>query len=671
MIKQISIFLIFICAQIIFAQNQTPIYSSQNKKAIKAFDAAINFYGNNNKLKALEAVADALDKDPNFIEPYTLRAQINAEKSDFKTAIDDYNKTISINPNFNNLVYYSIGTCYYYIGDYTNAEKHLQHYITHQPRQIELEDKSKKYILDCAFAAEAVKHPVPFAPKNLGVNINSPFYEYFPSITADGKTLIFTRNGRTGNGDGNAFDTEEDFYQAKKITPTLREPQGTGISKNDEWTMAAPVKGLNSKSNEGAPSIAANGQFIFFAACADINGKYLENQKGFGSCDIFYAQKVGNNWGKPVNVGPPICTGNWESQPSFSSDGKTLYFVRGKLIDGMPKQQDIYVSEIGEDGRFTTPVRLNDNINTPDREEAVYIHPDNQTLYFTSDGRPGMGDLDIYFSRKQTDGTWGKAINIGYPINTFNTESGLLVAPDGKTAYFTSDRKEGFGGLDIYEFDLPEAAKPMPITYAKGLVFNAKTKAPLDAYFELIDLNTGKTMITSYADQSTGEFLLTLNTSNNYALNVSKKGYIFYSDNFSLKDKTTSFDKPFELKVPLMPIDTGNSVVLKNVFFENNKFDLKPESKIELNKVAAFLKTNPTVKIELGGHTDNIGDKKTNKLLSENRAKAVLSYLVTESKIEATRLSFKGYADAKPLAKNDTEDNKALNRRTEFKIVGK
>jgi outer membrane protein OmpA-like peptidoglycan-associated protein len=662
MIKQISIFLIFFCAQIISAQNQTPIYSSQNKKAIKAFEEAINFYSNSDDAKALILIEEALNKDPNFIEPYTLRAQINSEKSDFKSAITDYNKAINLNPNFNNLVYFSLGNCNYLTGDYANAELNLNHYIAHQPRQMELEDKAKKYLLDCAFAKEALKKPVPFTPKNLGVNINSPFYEYFPSITADGKTLIFTRNGRTGNGDGNAFDTEEDFYQAKK--------SGTSNTLS-EWTMAAPVKGLNSKSNEGAPSIAANGQFIFFAACPDMNGKYLEDKKGFGSCDIFYAQKIGSNWTKPVNVGPPISTGNWESQPSFSSDGKTLYFVRGKLTKEGVKQQDIFVSEISEDGKFKEPMRLSDNINTPDREEAVYIHPDNQTLYFTSDGRPGMGDLDIYFSRKQADGTWGKATNIGYPINTFNTESGLLVAPDGKTAYFTSDRKEGLGGLDIYEFDLPEAAKPMPIIYAKGLVFNAKTKAPLDAYFELIDLNTGKTMITSYADQSTGEFLLTLNASSNYALNVSKKGYIFYSDNFSLKNKTTSFDKPFELKVPLMPIDTGNSVVLKNVFFENNKFDLKPESKIELNKVAAFLKTNPTVKIELGGHTDNIGDKKTNKLLSENRAKAVLNYLVTESKIEATRLSFKGYADAKPLAKNDTEDNKALNRRTEFKIVGK
>ncbi len=650
------------CAQIIFAQKQTPIYSSQNKKAIKAFEEAINYYANNDDVKALDAIEEALNKDPNFIEPYTLRAQINSEKSDFKIAIEDYNKAISINPNFNNLVYFNLGNCYYLTGDYTNAEKNLQRYVTNQPKQIELEDKAKKYLSDCAFANEALKQPVPFAPKNLGVNINSPYYEYFPSITADGKTLIFTRNGRTGNGAGNAFDSEEDFYQSKKVI---------SADGNTEWSLSAPVKGLNSKSNEGAPSIAANGQYIFFAACPDMNGKYLEDKKGFGSCDIFYAQKIGNNWTKPVNVGPPVCTGNWESQPSFSSDGKTLYFVRGKMTREGIKQQDIFMSEIGEDGQFKEPVRLNENVNTPDREEAVYIHPDNQTLYFTSDGRPGMGDLDIYYSRRQADGTWGKAVNIGYPINTFNTESGLLVSPNGKTAYFTSDRKEGFGGLDIYEFDLPEAAKPQNITYAKGIVFNAKTKAPLDAYFELIDLNTGKTMITSYADQSNGEFLLTLNTTSNYALNVSKKGYLFYSDNFSLKNKIASFEKPFELKVPLQPIDTGNTVVLKNVFFDLNKFDLKPESKIELNKVAAFLKANPTVKIELGGHTDNIGDKKANKLLSENRAKAVLNYLINDAKIEAIRLTAKGYADAKPLAKNDTEENKALNRRTEFKILSK
>ncbi len=656
--KPLNILFFLFLTHFLTAQPQTPIYSTQNKKAIRAFETAVDFYGiKNDYQKALESIAEALSKDPNFIEPYTLRAQINSEAGEFKAAIIDFNKALAINPNFSNLIYFNLGNCYYLIGDYENAEATLQHYLTHEPRQIELEDRAKKYSIDCAFAKTALKNPVPFVPKNLGININSPFYEYFPSITADGKTLIFTRNSRTGSGNGNPFDSEEDFYMSR--------------FNIGEWSMASPVSGLNSKSNEGAPSIAANGQFIFFAACPDINGKYLEDKKGFGSCDIFYAQKIGDKWSKPINVGPPVSTGNWESQPSFSSDGKTLYFVRGKMTREGIKQQDIYWSEIGEDGKFKTPIRLDNNINTPDREEAVYIHPDNQTLYFTSDGRPGMGDLDIYFSRRQADGTWGKAENIGFPINTFNTESGLLVSPDGKKAYFTSDRKEGLGGLDIYEFDLPETAKPKPITYAKGKAFNAKTKAPLDAYFELIDLNTGKIMITSYADQTTGEFLLTLNAASNYALNASKKGYLFYSDNFSLKDKNTSFEKPFELKVPLMPIDTGNSVVLKNVFFENNQFELKAESKIELNKLAAFLKSNPTVKIELGGHTDNVGDKKANKLLSENRAKAVLNYLMKESKIDAARLSFKGYAETKPLAKNDTEDNKALNRRTEFKIVGK
>jgi outer membrane protein OmpA-like peptidoglycan-associated protein/tetratricopeptide (TPR) repeat protein len=639
------------------AQDKPNLYSTQNKKAIKAFEMAVDMYSNGKDKDALKYINESLEKDAKFIEPYTLRAQIASEQSDFESAIKDYEEAININPSFNNLVYFNLGNCYYLSGQYAKAEPVLNYYISHQPRITELEDRAKKYLLDCAFAQKAMQSPVPFNPKNMGTNINSPYYEYFPSITADGTTLIFTRNNRIGDGNGSAFDMEEDFYQSKKV--------------EGQWTMAEPIKSLNSKANEGAPSIAANGQYLFFAACADINNKYLVDQKGLGSCDIFYAQKIGKTWGKPVNVGPPINTKDWESQPSFSSDGKTLYFVRGKMTREGIQQQDIYVSTIDEDGAFTEPVRLNNNINSPGREEAVYIHPDNQTLYFTSDGRPGMGDLDIYYSRKQSDGNWGPATNIGYPINTYNTESALLVSPDGKKAYFTSDRKEGLGGLDLYEFDLPESARPQPITYAKGLVFDAKTKAPLDAYFELIDLSSAKVILTSFADQSDGSFLLTLNTNQNYALNVSKKGYLFYSENFSLKNKATDFSKPFEIKIPLQPIDTGNIVVLKNVFFETNQFVLQPESKAELNKVAAFLKNNPNIKIELGGHTDNVGDKKKNLELSSNRAKAVFDYLTNDQKIDAKRLSFKGYADSRPVAKNDTEVNKALNRRTEFKIIAK
>jgi len=281
-----------------------------------------------------------------------------------------------------------------------------------------------------------------------------------------------------------------------------------------------------------------------------------------------------------------------------------------------------------------------------------------------------MGGLDIFMSKRQPDGEWGQAINLGYPINTFDDENSLLVYPNGKLAFIASNRKDGFGGLDIYQFELPEDIRPEKITYVKGKVYNAKTKEPLEASFEMVSPETQKVVTRSYS-QRNGEFLVTLTESNNYLVNVGKEGYLFYSDNFFFKNKTTDFNKPYLLDIPLQPIDTGNVVELKNIFFDVNKWDLKPESKAELEKLVSFLTKNASLKIELGGHTDNSGDKKANVTLSANRAKSVFDYLVNNGKISATRLTFKGYGDSKPKVANDTPENKAINRRTEFKVLSK
>jgi outer membrane protein OmpA-like peptidoglycan-associated protein len=375
-------------------------------------------------------------------------------------------------------------------------------------------------------------------------------------------------------------------------------------------------------------------------------------------------------WSKAINAGQQINTANWETQPSFSSDGKTLYFIRGSVTRQGIKNPDIYSSTIGNDGKFGEAVLLSNNINTPFKEESVFIHPDNQTLYFSSEGHPGMGGLDIFMSKRQSDGSWGKAVNLGYPINTVTDENSFLVDANGKIAYMASEREGGYGGLDIYQFDLPENIRPEKITYVKGLTFNAKTKAPIDASFELIDLETQQSVTKAFSN-SAGEFLVTLTSNHNYLVNVSKNGYLFYSDNFSLKDKVADYSKPFQLQIPLQPIDTGFTIELKNVFFDVNKWDLKPESKAELEKISSFLKTNSTLKIEFGGHTDNTGDKVANKTLSENRAKAVYDYIITKGGIVATRLSYKGYGDTKPKVPNDTPENKAKNRRTELKVISK
>jgi outer membrane protein OmpA-like peptidoglycan-associated protein len=277
-----------------------------------------------------------------------------------------------------------------------------------------------------------------------------------------------------------------------------------------------------------------------------------------------------------------------------------------------------------------------------------------------------MGGLDIFSSKRSSNGRWQAPKNIGYPINTNLDEQSFSITSDGVNAFISSAKNGGFGGLDIYQFELYKDARPEKTGYVKGVVYDAVKKNKLAAKLELIDLETKKIVIESRSNKTTGEFLLSLQGNKNYALNVSLAGYMFYSENFSLKDQTSV--NPLFLDVPLIPIADGATVVLKNIFFETAKFDLKTESTTELDKLVQFLQVNPKLKIEIGGHTDNQGKKQDNITLSNNRAKAVYDYLVA-NKIEAARLTYKGYADSKPIVDNLTEANRSKNRRTEFKII--
>ncbi|MBL0342094.1 MAG: OmpA family protein [Bacteroidetes bacterium] len=417
---------------------------------------------------------------------------------------------------------------------------------------------------------------------------------------------------------------------------------------------------INTPGNEGVPNISPDGKILFFAACDRTDGK--------GSCDIYYSRLKNEGWTKPINLGNPINTGAWESQPSFASDGRTLYFIRGFITRDGIREQDIYSSKISEEGKWSEPMKLSNLINTNDEEEFVFIHPDNQTLYFSSDGHSGMGNLDIYVTRRLPDGTWGKPENLGYPINTFRDERGLLVGPKGNIAYIASDREGGFGGLDLYSFELYDKVRPLQVSYVKGVVTDVISGFTLDAGIEIIDLETGKVVLNSNSEKGTGEFLACLTAGKDYSLNVSKNGYLFYSDHFSCKNPA-DLKNAYVLDVKLSQAQTGGKVVLKNVFFDTNLFTLKNESFPELDKLVAFMKINPAMSVEVSGHTDSTGDKKKNQLLSENRAKSVYDYIILKG-ITPGRLTFKGYGDEKPVAKNDTEEGKAQNRRTEFLITG-
>lgn len=646
------VILVFSCVGIYAQHSKT--YSSKNTKAIRLFENARQFYDQHLDAKAVEELKKSIKEDSAFVEPYLLLANIYTDEGKKNLAKDSYRKAINIDAEFFPKALYTLADLEFTDGEYEQAKEHAEKFLLHKEMTKPLQDKAKRVMENSEFAIYAIKHPVPFNPVNLGDSINSSDNEYSPAITADGNTLIFTRQVTIHPEDRPAY-TQEDFFVSHWV--------------NGHWTKSVPINEINTEGNEGAPSLSADGQYLFFATIESKIYGYPKHREGYGKGDIYIAKKVGDKWNRIRNLGPPVNTGAWESQPSFSSDGRTLYFVRKdkEKTEFGPEDYNIYVTHLNDDGSWSNPEKLSDKINTPGTEEFVFIHPDNQTLYFSSDGHPGMGGEDIFMSKRQPSGDWGDPVNLGYPINTLGDERGLIVSPSGDVAYISSDRPGGKGGLDLYSFALYDSIKPEKVAYLKGHVIDEITKAPLVADFELIDLETGKVVISSTSNSGNGEFLVVLPCGKNYALNVSRENYLFYSEHFELKDPKNA-KNPVLKDILMKPIKAGETVVLNNIFYETDAYSLKKESKVELDKLINFLKTNPKVKIEIGGHTDNVGTQQYNQTLSEKRAKTVYDYLISNG-IQSTRLSYKGYGDTKPVADNTTEAGRSQNRRTEFMVV--
>lgn len=615
-------------------------YSTSSSKAIKQFEEGLRYYDNKMNNEAEDRFLKAIKADGRFIEAHIMLGDVYFDQGRKQEAIGMYKKVVEIDDSFFANTYFQLAQMQMATGEYAEAMVHLNKFLERKRINPQTRAKAEMQLRNSEFGAWAVENPVPFSPKNMGPNVNSPDFEYFPVLTADGQTLVFTRNKRRSQG----TDYQEDFYISL-------------LDREGEWGLAMNLGDpINTDDNEGAQTMTADGQQLFFTGC--------NRRGGMGSCDIYRSVREGRSWSRPENLGPPVNSNKWESQPSVSSDGKTLYFASNRA--GGKGGSDIWVTHLAPNGVWTEPRNLGDSINTEGAEETPFIHPDGRTLYFTSNGHVGLGGKDIYVVRMKEDGSWGTPKNLGYPINTWQDEMGLFVDASGALAYFASDREGGFGNLDIYSFPLYEEARPIPVTYVKGIVKDMNTKRPLGARFELIDLSTSKTVIESRSDRVTGDFLVCLPVDRDYALNVSKDGYLFYSENFSLKERA-SVNKPFTMNVELQPIEFGKTVVLRNIFFETASFDLKSESTAELEKLLAFMNENPKIAIEIGGHTDNIGQRSDNQTLSENRARAVFEYLKGKG-IDAARMEFKGYADTVPIDTNDTVEGRAKNRRTEFTV---
>jgi len=631
--------LIISCFSLQFTFSQPYDPGKVNKKAVQLFDQAYERAQDGNYANALGLLLQAIKTDDKYVDAYLAIGSIYGKLKNYKSSIEFYEKAFVIDSNYTlpDRLPYSVNLAG--LGEFEKALAAVNELLDKKAPQnpVTLENANKRkrsYEFAIEYAKNNTEKNYVFTPVNMGDSINSAESEYFPCLTIDGKQLAFTRklNGRN-----------EDFFYSNKTN--------TG-----HWGTAKPMEGnVNTEQSEGAQNISQDGQWLVFTGCY--------RRDGFGGCDLYISYKTEDSWSEAINLGGKINSDQWEAQPCLSPDKRELYFSSRRW--GGYGGSDIYVSRMQPNGKWGEPENMGPGINTTADEQCPFIHADNQTLYFTSGYWPGYGDEDLFYVRRQPDGSWSKPVNLGYPINTIDREGTLFIDSDGKTAYYASDRSDSKGGLDIYSFELRENVRPNKTLWVKGKVFDKKTNKNLPSAVELIDLSS-KQPVTKVETNSEGEYLITLPVGKDYAFNINRKGYLFYSDNFLLKDKTP--DSIYEKNIGLQPLEANASMILKNIFFDINKFELKPASQAELDILVQLLTENPSVKIEIGGHTDNVGKPSDNLILSNNRAKAVVNYLVSKN-IPAQRLLAKGYGETKPIADNKTEEGKAQNRRTEMKVI--
>ncbi len=627
--------------------SQPVTQANASKKALKYLDEGVQRAMAKYLDKAVESFTNATLEEPNFVTAWIYLGDTYRNLKNDSMAMESYTHAVDLDPDGDIWVYTKLAEAEGNVGMYEEALDHIVLFLSNPEVTGDPRIKANRLKTNFTFAKAAILNPVDFNPVNMGDAINSEFPEYFPSLSVDGSVLVMTRripvlppvtDPRNPNVD------QEDFYISN--------------FKDGAWTIAENMGApINTSLNQGAQNISADGRYLFYTSCDD-----LEN--GYGSCDLYYSIKIGNVWSNPENCGRVINSSDWESQPSVSANGQHLFFSSAR--SGSNGSYDLWMSTMGDDGYWEEAENLGKTINTPYSEQCPFIHPDGTTLYFSSEGHPGMGGSDLFYSKRDENGDWSKPVNLGYPINSKDREISLSVSANGTTAYFSSDRGKKLGELDIYTFELPADVQADPVTWVKAIVTDKITRLPLKSNVQLVDIETSTIIATSISDLKTGEFLIVLPIGKDYSLFVQKEGYLFHSENFSLL--TAIPNKPFIINVELQPINAGEILTLKNIFFETASAGLLSVSQTELNKVVEMMLKNPTMKIRVNGHTDNIGAESDNLKLSLDRSLSVKNYLI-EHGIGAERITNKGFGESKPIDINTTETGKANNRRTEIEIL--
>ena len=660
------------------AQDDNSCPKTENKKAIRAYQDGLDKWADarsgkgthKDYLEAIQCFKKAIELEPDFADAFYSLGELHYKLQNAKLAEENLQKAYDICPNFPDLnLYYYLSGVYMGKEKWSDAEKYLTIYLkdTTKIKSSSKKAEAKSWYKSAKFNAKIYGHPVPFSPKPVDL-VCTKANEYLPSITADGEFIYFTRNydinqGRDGvNPDGRIVNVER-FSMAKKTSETTFE----------EGAALPPP--FNLTSNEGGATLTIDNRYLFYSVTRVVNG--------YRNTDICMSENIDGEWTEVKNLGEVVnLPDSWDSQPTVSADGKTIYFTSDRPggLGGL----DIWKTTKNANGEWTKPVNLGSPINTPGNEKSPFMHTDSQTLYFTSSdreeqdkkgntiifpGHEGLGGYDIFYAKMNDDGSWQTPTNIGYPINSKDDENGFIVSTDGKTGYFASNKPElgGKGGWDLYSFDLYKEARPDRVLFLKGDIKDDKTNTPIRAKVELTNAKT-KEITEVKVDSTTGKYVVAMKFKDDYVMTVKKDGYAYNAKYIAKEDSV--YEAPKKMDFDVQKITVGQSYKLNDIYYATNSSELAKSSSVIIEGFVEFLKKNPTIHVAIHGHTDNVGDDAANMTLSQERAKSVYNFMVSKG-LDAKRLSFEGHGASRPVATNDTAAGRALNRRTEFQITSK
>lgn len=627
----------------------TTIAFTQSKSALESYNKGKEYYDDSKYANAIPGFRKAVLLSSDYQDAIYHLGLCYAYTKKFDEALEQFKELEKLNPDYYAWYHYEAGKSFLALGKYDesiNAFTKFQNKFPNSSTNTKYHHQAQFMLSYVMGRKELLKQGNTMSdPVKFPYFVNSAeFSDYAPSTDPTGRIIYFSSKRKGGFAPDKNEDKEgdDDLYKVEFVDGKWSSPQ----------LLPEPI---NSPNNEGSACVSADGQMLVYVACS--------REDGVGSCDLYVMTLEGDKWSAPKNMGNVVNSKQWDSNPTISSDGQRIIFASQR--EGGYGSSDLYMIEKNSFGEWGTPMNLGGVVNTPFADNYPYLSSDGKTLYMASQGHPGYGEYDL-FKTVFENGKWTQPVNMGKPLNTAQNDIYFSIGGSGETAYFASSINQANDAEELYSITIPEAMRPTPTVIVSGVVSNAKTGDKVGAYVLVEDLNSGELIAINKSNSLTGKYLVVLPAGRNYSVSANKEAFFFFSQSFDLP--ATAKYQEIKKDISLKPIEKGAKVVLNNIFFETGKATLSPDSKLELTKCSDLMKANPSMIIEVGGHTDNVGDDALNMKLSGERAKSVREHLIADG-IVASRIQSKGYGESSPVASNDMDDGRKANRRTEFIIL--